>query len=338
MDNSVQEFFSNRSMTSMVLESAGSHWNNFLVKVKLNGRFDYLYRGYSDVQFDNSKLDIFGLLDNITGKFYVTDSYFMDNYLKGGRYISLYDLSKQIREDVNSTFVNCIYDNLEYYKKLGKPVLDSYLQYEENKAELQGKAVDMYISNFKLEKIDFQIYDFKNISNEYRCLSTSDILGYITDKNGYLNQVVETELNKTNERIYSHYSDIQDILVNMREKIGFKLLELDEINRRISELAKDTNSLETKKRNIKAVIDTEKMKVVNVTVEHNGNSLTFKYPTDQLCRMDISSWWIKGNETRNMYNNMFKDGYYRDDDIIAKIVKIEYSKRVLYEGKDISNK
>ena len=210
------------------------------------------------------------------------------------------------------------------------------MSYEDNVYHLTDTAEKRYVNGYRPDKLDFTFYNKHFGSSRNSIVDTQAILEYIVDKKAFIKAIVEEEINRDGEYIASGVSGIPDIKATRTEKIGFTLLELDEMNRRIDELAKDKKSLLTKEKTIKNIIkngiDVDKMRMINITVESNNTSLTFKYPATQLYNLNMSSWYVSDLKNREKYEEMFKDYRLRDEDIIAKIVKIVYGKKVLYEG------
>ena len=338
MNNNVKEFFENKKINMVAIDRDNSNWVEYLTKVKLNERFDYIFKtdNYGSINLTDSKMKILGLLDNVSKRFYINDTWYMDRHLPEIKYISLYDVTRLMREDVKKAYNKYIYDNIGDFKSMGYKAYKEYMSYSENVAYLNSKAQERYISNFKLDKIEFSFYNKYYGNSDDGIADTQTILQYIVEGSAFISNVVLQELDKNNDIISSSTSGIPNIPVSRAEKIGFDLLELDYINERIDELAKDTKSLLSKKKFIKEAIDTDTMKTVNVTVVNNNETLTFKYSADQLSRLYMSEYYIPDLATRSKYKNLFKDKWYHDDDIIAKIVKIEYGKKVIYEGEDLS--
>lgn len=338
MKEDVIKFFKDKKIRSIEVDIGGAYSDYYLSKVKLNERFDYLFKGYTNVNLYKYNMEILGLLDNITKKVYVNNTYFMDRDLSEIEYVDLYKLTQDLKNDVTEAYNKYIYDNIESFKLAGIKAFKEYMRYKENVDCLQSKAQERYMDSFILERMQFNFYN-KYYGNSDECTTdTQVILEYIVDRKSFIENAIITEIKKENDLISSAVSGVPNIPVTRKEKIGFQLLELEEINRRIMELAKDKGSLFTKKKKIKDILDTEKMKTVNVTVVQEGKTLTFKYPTNQLSRLYIASWYIPDLKTRDLYEKLFNGRYYRDDEIIAKIIKIEYNKKVIYEGNDISNK
>lgn len=338
MNKDIKEFFENKKITMVTVDKESSSWVEYLIKVKLNERFDYVFKtdGYGDINLTNSTLKILGLLDNISKRFYTNNTWYMDRQLPEIKYMDLYEVTKLMREDVKKAYNKYIYDNIADFKSAGKRAYDEYMSYEENVIHLNLKAQERYISNFRLDKIEFSFYNKYYGNSDNGIADTQSILQYIVDGSTFISNIVLKELAKDNDVISSSTSGVPNIPVNRVEIIGFDLLELDYLNNKIDELAKDTRSLLSKKKFIKEAIDTETMKTVNVTVVNKGETLTFKYSADQLSRLYMSEYYVPDLATRAKYKELFKDKWYHDDDIIAKIVKIEYGKKVIYEGEDLS--
>ena len=117
---------------------------------------------------------------------------------------------------------------------------------------------------------------------------------------------------------------------HLNEYLGFKILRNEKIQELINAEAQNIHSLLTKKRNIKTALTLFDTKTVNVTVLHNGNELTFKYPTSSLKNFYISEYNIPDLTIRDKFRKLFSDKYYNDDEIISKIVRITFRNKELY--------
>ena len=338
MNRDVKNFFENKKITMVTVDKENSSWVEYLTKIKLNERFDYVFKtdGYGGINLENSTMKVFGLLDNISKRFYTNNTWYMDRTLPEIEYIDLCEVTRLMREDIKRAYNKYIYDNIAHFKSAGEKAYKEYMSYKENVSYLNSKAEDRYVDDFKLDKIEFSFYNKYYGNSDDSIADTQTILQYIVDGSAFVSSVVLKELDKDNDIISSSTSGVPNIPVNRVERIGFDLLELDYINNKIDELAKDTGSLLSKKKFIKKAIDTETMRTVNVTVVNKGETLTFKYSADQLSRLYISKYYVSDLSTRAKYKELFKDKWYHDDDIIAKIIKIEYGRKVIYEGEDLS--
>ena len=70
MNNNVKEFFENKKINMVAIDRDGSNWVEYLTKVKLNERFDYIFKtdNYGSINLTDSKMKILGLLDNVSKK------------------------------------------------------------------------------------------------------------------------------------------------------------------------------------------------------------------------------------------------------------------------------
>ena len=64
---------------------------------------------------------------------------------------------------------------------------------------------------------------------------------------------------------------------------------------------------------------------------------TFKYPKRLLYDFDLYEWYIPDLKVRDKIENLYKGVNNKDNVFISDIVKIEYSRKVIYEDKELLN-
>ena len=170
-----------KKINMVAIDRDDSNWVEYLTKLKLNERFDYIFKtdSYGSINLTDSKMKILGLLDNVSKRFYTNDTWYMDRHLPEIKYISLYDVTRLMREDVKKAYNKYIYDNIGDFKSMGYKAYKEYMSYSENVAHLNSKAQERYISNFKLDKIEFSFYNKYYGNSDDGIADTQTILQYI---------------------------------------------------------------------------------------------------------------------------------------------------------------
>lgn len=78
--------------------------------------------------------------------------------------------------------------------------------------------------------------------------------------------------------------------------------------------------------------------MITITIKHNEKIITFKYPKNDIDRLNYSEWNIPDLKIRNQMKELYKDSYNIDNLFISEIIKIEYSRKIIYEDQNILNK
>lgn len=334
MKPSIKEFMSNSDLCVYTVDECYSPYK--LIKLPYNDRFVYVFKSMNIIDFSNynNKLELIGLWDNKLNLIYLDGIYLLHNpfgELQGKR---IYEIQKDIQQDVNNHFKNFIKKNYDSLKCRGGQKFREFYNYKENYTELITSAENEYLSRANI--LDMPDVTF-NASDEYHYLTKDDLLNiinickYLEDKDSFLDEVLTKIMHSmTKLRKYSSVSGLPDLELDIDEYLGFKILRNEKIQELINAEAQNIHSLLTKKRNIKTALTLFDTKTVNVTVLHNGNELTFKYPTSSLKNFYISEYNIPDLTIRDKFRKLFSDKYYNDDEIISKIVRITFRNKELY--------
>ena len=79
--------------------------------------------------------------------------------------------------------------------------------------------------------------------------------------------------------------------------------------------------------------------MVTITIKHNENIITFKYPKKEIDNLNYSEWNIPDLKIRSKMRELYKGyGYNTDSLFLNEIIKIEYSRKIIYEDQNILNK
>lgn len=336
MNEDIEEFFKNSSVRNLVYKQ--SELDYIMTKIKINDRFDLIYDGHGVIFKSSSTLDLIGVLDNTTNTVYACDYFKMisiNKLIPDMKVLNVSDVINQLSADIEDEYNRRIYAELDYFYKLGDKAFNKYISYERNKVSLDDRAYDRYVKDGDDYKIRFKC----NLEESYYYKQRSwleSLLESIEDRQALIDGVINQTLNEK-RYINSDVCGIEDIEVTQAEHIGYMLLCNIYINQKVQELFETDKGILTKKREIYKAVSEDK-KMVNITIVHNTEELTFKYPVNYLRTFSISSWHIPDTGTRKKFDNLFADKYYYDDLIVQKIVKITYGKQVLYSGEDISDK
>lgn len=334
IETDVNKFIENRGINAVLIKRDNSALDNIVTKVSVTNRFDVYYQGYSDIDISSSKLRILGLYDNVEKIIYSICSYDVKQFFPEIKQIQITDVLLQRTKDLNDAYNDYIYNHAEEFKKQGKEVIEQYISCSTDLEIIKNSAINYFINNENPDEVKFKYEE----ETYFGIIRLNTILPYLVDKASYIRDCIQNKIYTTDKTtIGSSKCGVADIEVTQEQLIGFYLLKLDLIKKYIKELSEDKNTIYAKKKAIRSALDCDKMKTVNVTVVNNGEELTFKYPTNTLSRFYISEYNIPDTKVRAKYKQLFSDKYYYDDMIVSRIVKITYSKKVIYEGEDISS-
>lgn len=310
-----------------------------IIKIKYNNNIDFIYiPSYGDFEY-GSKLEFIGMLEKNTRKLYGNSFYLKGSYYKN-IYSSLYECSiseiyDKIINEANILLNSYIEKNKTNLMNLSQNLFDKYISFDENYKSIERSAIEDYIYDNE-SKIKFSVDSYKH---EYE---TKDIImQYIQNATDTVKRVYDEYINNTekSESLRWYKNNVPYYNVTVKDYIGVRLQEQKLYNNLRKELENNPNNEYKKKYDIIRSIKDLDAKFITITVKHNDKLCTFKYPQHLLYKMDFYEWHIPDLQIREQIQNLYKDISYNKDEIFMKeIVKIEYSRKVLYEDAKLLDK
>lgn len=311
-----------------------------IIKINYNKNVDYLYTTYlyDWSIYNESKLSLIGIYDKKHNELY-GNSYYLDNNeyinMKSTKYKgSIEQITNNLYEKLDIILEDYIINNESELMNLAQAKFDKYISDQRNYEEIKSKAIDKYIHDEEFKKSRFSKsfgkYEINETKLKLECLDDIDKVSKdIFDK--YIN---------SNEQVYLGYRVDNEIIEGTnKEDIGFNLLVLKLKNNLLQEL-KNNPIYEYKKKHdiLKSIKDLD-AQMVTITLKHNDNLITFKYPRSKIYSMCYSKYKIPDLKAREQMEEWYKDRTISEDDLfMSEIVKIEYAKKVLYEDQSMLNK
>lgn len=310
-----------------------------ILKIKYSENIYFIYKPeYGEFEYGR-KLEFLGLYEKITKKLYGSILDFNSDYnkdLKSNYFAgSISDIGEKLIEGANIYLKKYIEENKLYLVNNSKRIFDRFIKDENNSKTTIEDAIHNYIYKENDIETNFSINDYDN--NYYKQYINDLIVEYIqnpieTSKKVFNEYISNKEIRKS-LYINGNYEEI-----TVREWIGVMLQKKQYKDLIIHELIDNPNNEYKKKQEIIQSIKDLDAKFITITVRHNDKFCTFKYPQNLLYNMDFYEWHIPDLKIREQMKNLYKDISWNKDEIFMKeIVKIEYSRKVLYEDNELLN-
>ncbi len=310
-----------------------------VIKIKYNDNIDFIYiPSYGEFEYD-SKLEFIGMFEKNTRILYGNSFYLKGSYYEN-LYSSLYECSiseiyDKVVKEANVLLNSYIEKNKTNLMNLSQNLFDKYISFDENYNSIKKSAIEDYIYSNE-SKIKFSVDSYK-----YEYKTRDIIMEYIQNSSDTVKRVYDEYINNTEKgeslRWYENNNPYYNVTV--KDYIGVRLQEQKLYDNLRKELEKNPNNEYRKKHEIIQSIKDLDASFVTITVKHNDKLCTFKYPQNLLYKMDFYEWHIPNLQTRGQVEDLYKDTSWNKDEIFMKeIVKIEYSRKILYEDNKLLNK
>lgn len=311
-----------------------------IIKIKYNNNIDFIYiPSYEDFEY-GSKLEFIGMFEKNTRKLYGNSFYLQGTYYKNV-YSSLFECSiseiyDKIIKGANILLDSYIEKNQTKLMKLSQNLFDKFISFDENYEEIKRGAIEDYIYN-KKSNIRFSVDSYKH---EYEAKDI--IMQYIQNPLETIEKVYNEYVNNTEkEKSLRWYENNKPYYnVTAKEYIGVRLHQQKCYEELRNKLEQNPNNEYRKKYEIIQSIKDLDAQMLTITIKHNENIITFKYPKKNIYKLDYSDWDIPDVKIREQIKELYKNeyGYNRDNLFISEIMKIEYSRKILYEDSKLLNK
>ena len=319
---------------------SGADRDKSIIKIKYNDNIEFLYiPSYLNFEI-GSKLEFIGVFDRNTRKLY-GDSF----YLKGEYYKEIYSslfectvsqIYERVVDGANDLLNKYIKDNEVKLMNLSKNLFDKYISFENNYKEIEQGAITDYIYNNENEiKFSVDSYRYENESNNIK-------MQYIQNPQktveNFYKQYIDNPQKEKSLRWYEGNNPYYQVSVN--EYIGVRLNEQKLYEDLLNKIKLEPNDELRKKYEIIQSIKNIDAQMLTITIKHNDNEITFKYPKETLYRLEFYDTRISNPNIREQIEHLYKNmyGYEKDKNFINEISKIEYGRKILYEDNKLLNK
>ena len=304
-----------------------------LVKMNYNENIDFIYKIDLNEFGIYRDLTFAGVFEKITKKLYGSPYDLQSSYLENinSKYYAgeISELGDKLFKGADLYLNNYINDNKLELISIAQNTFNKFIADKENYDKLKKSAIKKYIYHNDIENISFSINrdyynnDFSKIVVEFM---QNPIETSYKIYDSYLNSLNKKEKIRYNNKVYE---------ITIKEDIGIDLLinQFEKIF--IRELKENINNEYKKKYDIIGSIKDLEAQMVTITLKHNGEIVTFKYPKDVLYDLEHYNNQIPDLEARERVIDL---GFYnKDEPFINAIAKIEYNRKVLYEDKELLN-
>lgn len=304
-----------------------------LVKMNYNENIDFIYKIDLNEFGIYRDLTFAGVFEKITKKLYGSPYDLQSSYLENinSKYYAgeISELGDKLFKGADLYLNNYINDNKLELISIAQNTFNKFIADKENYDKLKKSAIKKYIYHNDIENISFSINrdyynnDFSKIVVEFM---QNPIETSYKIYDSYLNSLNKKEKIRYNSKVYE---------ITIKEDIGMDLLINQFEKNFIRELKENLNNEYKKKYDIIGSIKDLEAQMVTITLKHNGEIVTFKYPKDVLYDLEHYNNQIPDLEARERVIDL---GFYnKDEPFINAIAKIEYNRKVLYEDKELLN-
>ena len=304
-----------------------------LVRMKYNENIDFIYKIDLNEFGIYRDLTFVGVFEKITKKLYGSSIDFQSSYLEGinSKYYAgeISSLGDKLFKGADLYLNNYINDNKLELISMAQNTFNKFIADKENYDKLKKSAIKKYVYHNDIENISFSINrdyydnDFSKIVVEFM---QNPIETSYKIYDSYLNSLNKKEKIRYNSKVHE---------ITIKENIGMDLLINQFEKNFIRELKENLNNEYKKKHDIIGSIKDLDAQMVTITLKHNGEIVTFKYPKGILYDLEHYNNQIPDLEARE---RVIELGFYnKDEPFINAIAKIEYNRKVLYEDKELLN-
>lgn len=220
---------------------------------------------------------------------------------------------------------NYIDSNQEMLMQLGQKTFDKYISIENNYDNIKSIATHNYIYSEELDDKEFTIDDYWYEKKAEKELTIEYLKNPLECTNKTYNEYMEG-----NQKIYSQSYRDESFDVSTKEYIGVYLLKKKLEKQILNEYENNPNNENKKKHDIIKSIKYLDAQMITITLKHNKNTISFKYPKSTLNNMSFSIWNIPDLKVRNEVDEIYKN-IHDDNVFINDIAKIEYNRKVVYK-------
>lgn len=322
-DNQIDKFLNSDEQVLSMNEGC-------MVKVRYNENLVFIYNTYYSVLPLGSNLRFIGVYNEkrqvLYGESYLFNNQFNEHkrskFYNGSIDSAMNDMNTRLKEMLKQY----IDDNKEELKNKAKELFEKYISSEQNIKMMVEQAEKNYI----YEENDFDntyIIKAPDMNDKYH----DTTLAYIDNPEQTLNDLFDEYINtpEGNERVNLPNDDNAYSVVTSKEYIGLMLLKNEYVKNKTIELVNNADGLLKKKHDILKAINGIDAKTLNISLNHNGERVSFKYPKNDLEHFNISYWFMPASD-REKIRTLYNGDYNIDDNTICDIDKITYKGKTIY--------
>lgn len=303
-----------------------------IIKIKYNENIDFIYKPeYRKFEYGR-ELQFLGFFEKITKKLYGSSLNFQSNYEKElySNYFagSISSIGKNLIDGADIYLKAYIEENKLQLINNSKKIFDKYLADESNKQKLKEDSIHNYIYQEDNSEINFSVKDDYYYEENIKDLIIQYIQSPVETSKNVFEKYIDNQEKEKSLYINNAYEK-----VTVKEYIGVMLQTCQYKNMLLQELIDNPNNEYKKKHDIIGSIKDLDAQMVTITLKHDDEMITLKYPRNILEQMDLYEWHIPDLKVRDKVENLYKNiyGQEKDDTFIKEIAKIEYKKRTIYE-------
>lgn len=316
-------------------ETIGKIKGDDFIKIKYNENLDFIYKpSWSKFEYGN-ELKFLGIFEKITKKLYGSSYEFKSDYNeeKNSKYYisDIESVGKKLVECANQYLYSYIQENHIELANLGRNIFNEYISDERNYENIKNDCIHDYIYQENNYDPSFSVK-----TDNYERYTKDLILAFMQNPIVVAKGYFEEYINNT-KKSESIYFDNKFHDITAKEWIGFHLLKSEFAHTLQNEIINNPSQENKKKHDIIKAIKNLDAQMVTITLKHNDEIISFKYPKSYIYDLDYSDYHIPDLKIREKVQELYKETYNKDNVFISEILKIEYSRKVIYEDNKLLN-
>lgn len=310
-------------------ETVGKIDGDDFIKIKYNENLDFIYKpSWSKFEYGN-ELKFLGIFEKITKKLYGSSYEFNSDNKEDKNskyYISdIESVGKKLVECANKYLYSYIQEHHIELTNLGRNIFNEYISDERNYENIKRDCLHDYI----YQKNDYDP-SFSVKTDNYERYTKDLIIAFMQNPIVVAKSYFEEYIHNTQKSECIHF-DNKFHNITPKEWIGFRLLKSEFAHTLQNEIMNNPSQENKKKHDIINSIKNLDAQMLTITLKHNDEIITFKYPKSYIYDLDYSDWQIPDLKIREKIEELYKGLYNKDNVFIGEILKIEYSRKVIYE-------
>lgn len=299
-------------------------------KEKYDNRFTILYSKSESTALKQDDYEVAGYYDNIENTLY-NSNYEIRDIVPNDNSILINNFENIITKLCNEIYEyisNYVISHAEEYRKLGQPKFVDLSSWRESEI---AKETEAFFINDNISKLKIDIYGIE---------------GNIKYSREYNNKKIIVDYLNNSKKIVKKYAD--KFINENKEELGKNLLVYEY---QLEHLKKVKNNIDNKydyvyvnKKILESIKDLD-AKTLAITINYNGNEITFKYDFNRLLRK-VQNADYKGYDYCSSYQKVIdflNENNIKDERNCSEtefnfenITSISYGKKILYEREKIN--
>lgn len=299
-------------------------------KEKYDNRFTVLYSKQESTTLKQDDYEVAGYYDNLentlyNGNYEIIDIVPKDNSI----FINNFEnIITKLCNEIYEYMSNYVIGHAEEYRKLGQSKFTNLSSWEEKEIVRETEA---FLINDNISELKIDIYGIE---------------GNIKYSREYNNKKIVVDYLNNSKKIVKEYAD--KFINENKEELGKNLLVYEY---QLEHLKKVKNNIDNKydyvyvnKKILESIKDLD-AKTLTITINYNGNEITFKYDFNRLLR-EVQNADYKGYDYCSSYQKVrdfLNENNIKDERNCSEtefnfenITSISYGKKILYEREKIN--